>query len=151
MAQVGTKRRRIVIVAIVLVLLSIALATGLVSLARAKRWAQSRNCRSNMISIGLAARLWANDHGEMSPASLASISNELNTTKVLFCPGDREHPRPAVSDWSTFDETACSYEIVTPGIKDGDGSKVFLRCKAHGYLCYGDGSVFDGVSRSARK
>ena len=104
-----------------------------------------------MISIGLAARMWANDHGEMFPTSLASMSNELNTTKVLFCSSDREHSRPLVSDWSTFEEGKCSYEIVTRGIKDGDGSKVFLRCRVHGHLCYGDGSVFDGVKRSSRK
>lgn len=136
---------------VALLVLSVAFSAVLINLVRAKRWAESRNCRSNMISIGLAARLWANEHGDVFPTSLASVSNELNTTKVLFCPSDRKHPRPRVSDWSTFEESSCSYEMVTRGGRDGDGSKVFLRCKVHGHLGYGDGSVLDGVSRSARK
>jgi hypothetical protein len=49
--------------------------------------------------------------------------------------------------WSTFDERRCSYEIVNPGIPEGNLTNVFIRCKAHGHLGYVDGSVFDGKRR----
>ena len=149
--ETGRKPKRVRLIIVALALVCGLVLSCVIVVESSKRRAQFINCRSNMISIGLAARMWANDHDETFPTSLVSLSNELNTTKVLFCSSDRKHPRPKVSDWSTFDEAGCSYEIVSRGIRDGDSSKVFLKCTVHGHLGYGDGSVFDGVKRSANK
>jgi len=71
------------------------------------------SCSSNLKQIGLAFRMWANDHGERFPmhvsvvedgtkeialkdlavATFSSISNELNNPKPLACPRDSERDR----------------------------------------------------------
>ena len=78
------------------------------------------NCVSNLKQIGLAFRMWANDHGEKFPmqSSMFStnggttefnltgevwrhfqmISNELRNSKVLVCSEDKKRSR--TSDWS---------------------------------------------------
>jgi len=80
------------------------------------------NCISNLKQIGLAFRMWSNDHGEKFPWDVTSegpnggtqeyaltsqvwrhfqaISNELNTPKVLVCGDDRERQRTA--SWDSF-------------------------------------------------
>jgi hypothetical protein len=54
------------------------------------------------------------------------------------------------SRWAVFTPADSSYEIVTPGLKDGDTNGVFLRCRIHGYLGYADATVFDGVRRRTK-
>jgi hypothetical protein len=80
-------------------------------------------CISNLKQIGLAFRMWSNDHGEKFPWSVTAegtnggsmefnltgevwrhfqtISNELNTPKVLVCPVDSQN-RQKVADWQSF-------------------------------------------------
>ena len=124
-------------------------ALMLPALFRASQRAHKQNCLSSMVSINLAARLWANDHGEFLPRSLTEMSNELVSPKVLFCMStpDAQELREQMALWSTFDERRCSYEIVNPGISETNPNNVFIRCKAHGHLGYVDGSVFDGKRR----
>jgi len=128
--------------------LTITAVISLLGCTAAKRRANAVSCGNYMCSIGCAARIWAGDHDGYWPSDLLSMSNELSTTKILICPGDDSRkPGP----WATFNPTQSSYEIVTPHLRDGDTNGVFLRCKIHGYLGYADGSVFDGVSRRAKK
>jgi hypothetical protein len=98
-----------------------------------------------MVSIGFAARLWADDHEDQLPSDFLSMSNELIITKILICPGD--HLRLKAGNWTAFTSENSSYEIVTPGLRDSDTNSVFLRCKVHGNLGFADGTVFDGVRR----
>jgi hypothetical protein len=80
------------------------------------------NCVSNLKQIGLAFRMWANDHGEKFPMqwSVLStnrgtmefnltgevwrhfqiISNEINTPKVFFCREDKKRSR--TDNWNLF-------------------------------------------------
>ena len=60
------------------------------------------------------------------------------------------HGRQAAANWVTFTPADSSYEIVTPGLPDGDTNGVFLRCKIHGHLGYADATVFDGVRRRTK-
>ena len=73
------------------------------------------SCASNLKQIGLAFRMWANEHDEKFPmaltiaeggtkelalqglplASFMIISNELNNPKPLNCPEDKERTRVA--------------------------------------------------------
>src|SRR5688572_23933317 len=70
-------------------------------------------CLSHLKQIGLAFRMWSNDHGESFPwivstnesgtlefsgsgdplLHFVAISNELNTPKVLVCPSDSTIPK----------------------------------------------------------
>ncbi len=106
-----------------------------------KKWAQSEACGSNMKAVGLAGRLWANDHVELMPTNFMCMSNEVVTPKVLHCPAD--HERPRVSTWDEFSEENSSYLMVSPGAKEGTTNVVFIRCRIHGHLGFVDGSVFN--------
>jgi hypothetical protein len=86
-------------------------------------------CVSNLKQVGLAFRMWANDHGEKFPMALSTlgtnasglefrltgevwrqfqiISNELNSPKILACPSDA---RVRTTDWDDItNNTHLSY------------------------------------------
>jgi len=122
----------------------IALTVALVALVGcAKSQTQrteSLSCGNYMVSIGFAARLYADDRDGYLPSDLLSMSNEVITPKMLVCPGD--HSRKPAASWAVFTPADSSYELVTPHLHEGDTNRVFLRCKIHGSVLYGDGSVF---------
>jgi hypothetical protein len=139
------KKRIIIILSVVLLLAVVALV---IAASSAKRKSESVQCGNYMASIGCAARIWAEDHDGHFPSTLLSMSNELATPKILICPGD--HSRQPAASWASFTTADSSYEIVTGGLQDGDTNGVFLRCKIHGHIGYGDGTVFDGVRRRTK-
>src|SRR5436190_2789352 len=112
----------------------------LVSLVRAKGRAERTSCGNYMVSIGSAARLWANDNGDRFPPDLLSMSNEVISPKILICPGD--HSCKASASWASFTPEQSSFEMVTPSLREGDTNVVFFRCRIHGSVGYADGSVF---------
>jgi len=136
--------RRLIIIAVTLV----SLAVLPIVAPSARRKEESVRCGNYMASIGCAARLWADDHDNHLPSDLLSMSNEVIATKILICPGD--HSRPAAASWATFTAANSSYEIVTPGLRNGDTNGVFLRCKIHGHLGFADATVFDGIRRRSK-
>ena len=124
--------------------MTVAILPGMMlpALAKAKARAQSINCISNLKQIGLAARMYANDHEQTFPRDFLSMSNELVNPKLLVCPGDSSKTRSL--DWSTLTPQNISYEMVSPGMKEDAASQVFARCPIHGHVCRGDGSVQSG-------
>jgi hypothetical protein len=76
------------------------------------------------------------------------MSNEIADPKILVCPGD--HSRKVAVSRKVFTPADSSYEIVAPGLRDGDTNGVFLRCKIHGDVAYADATVFDGVRRRTK-
>ena len=135
-------KRRLLILALTLTAVAavFALAAPLV-----KRKVQSAGCSNTMGAICCAARIWAGDGDGHFPSDFLSMSNELNTPKVLICPGD--HSRQPAASWATFTPADSSYEIVTPGLHDSDTNNVFVRCKIHGHLGYADCAVLDEANR----
>jgi hypothetical protein len=123
---------------------AILAAMLLPALAKGKDRVQSISCTSNLKQIGLAARMYANDHEQTFPKDFPSMSNELINPKLLVCPGDSTKTRAV--DWSTLTPQNISYEIVSPAMKEGAATttKVFVRCPIHGHVCRGDGTVQSG-------
>ena len=126
-----------------LFVLLIALLTARLAIEPLKRHGEAVGCRKTMSSIAIAARLWADDHQELFPNSLAMLSNEVAVTRILICPAD--HSRQAASSWDNITSSNCSYEVVTPNLRGADATNIFLRCKIHGYLAFADSRVIDGV------
>jgi hypothetical protein len=106
----------------------------------ARQHADSMVCINNLKQIGVAARIWANEYGtDKLPSDLISISNQLVTPNILICRAD--HSRVAATNWAVFTTNSTSYEILAPGLRDGDREIAYIRCKIHNYVVFGDGSV----------
>jgi hypothetical protein len=108
-------------------------------LQQAKSEAQSIACINNLKQIGLAARLYAGDHNDVFPPDFISMKNELNSPKILFCPGEPTAVR--VGDWSQLDPNLISYRFLNPGGNEVDPSKQLTVCPIHGHVGLSDGSV----------
>jgi hypothetical protein len=131
-----------------LVMVPIVAAIALPALAKAKGGAQEAACVNNMKQICLAARIYANDHGEKWPSNFAMMSNEISMTKILVCPADKS-TKPA-SDWASFSDANVSYQLLIPGLDESKTSNSVpaLKCRVHpNSTGYSDGSV----QRSGRR
>jgi type II secretory pathway pseudopilin PulG len=80
-------------------------AIALPALAQTKPRSQRSACLNNLMQIGQAFRIWADDHGDIMPWNVhisnggsmggglaweyfSSVSNEFPTARVLVCPSD---------------------------------------------------------------
>jgi len=109
-------------------------------IGEAKKKAQSTACVNNLKQIGLGARMWANDHKDVLPPDFLAMRNELNTPKILVCPGD--HAKVRTANWAEFGPANLSYEFLAPGISARESpNTVMTRCPLHGHVGLLDGSV----------
>ncbi|MDB6035462.1 MAG: hypothetical protein JWM16_5800 [Verrucomicrobiales bacterium] len=83
-------------------------------------------CIGNLKQVGLGARMYANDHGDIMPKDFASLRNELPNDSETFCPSSNGSVR---------------FEILAPGEKEGDPNVVFARCPTHNNVLLMDGSA----------
>ena len=100
-------------VAVVIFVLAVLLAMLLPGLVAAKKKSQRISCVNNLMQIGLSFRLWEGDHTNLYPmavsttnggtmelaasqvvtATFLTLSNQLCTPYILFCPADSERIR----------------------------------------------------------
>lgn len=111
------------------------------ALAEAKEKAQAIACVNNLKQIGLAVRIWEGDHDNINPPDFLSMSNELSTPKILFCPGNTNHP--PVKTWADFAATTSPYEYLAAGATNADvePQRISVRCSLHNNIGLCDGSV----------
>lgn len=113
----------------------------LAAVEKARARAQSIACINNLKQVGLAIRIWANDNKDFSPPDFLSLSNELNTPKILVCPDDTN--RIAATNFANYSDANCSYEYLTPNAANAhdEPQRVLTRCPIHGHIGLCDGSV----------
>ena len=111
------------------------------ALSKAKAKAMRIHCVSNLKQIGLGARMYSGDNKEVFPPDFLSMSNELNSPKILVCPADTKHI--AVGTWAEFNPNQnLTYEYLKPGISGTIAlTEVIFRCPIHNNVGLGDGSV----------
>ena len=108
-------------------------------LQQAKEEAQSVGCVNNLKRIGLAARLWAKDHGDVFPPDFIAMKDQLTTPKLLFCAGDTAAAR--VSEWSQVEQSLISYRLLNPNGDLTEPTKPLATCVIHNHTVLSDSSV----------
>ena len=169
-----TKAFTLIELLVVIAIIAILAALLLPALAKAKRAARRAQCVTNIKQVVLAFKVWEGDHGDKYPMALGSahwgsqeqiysavsgaangygvtnvfcvMSNELNTTKTLYCPSDLSptalpadtiNPHGPVAtvatNWSGFGNANLSYFV------EGDAADKYPKMILTGDRNWGNG------------
>ena len=134
---------------------------------------QKLNCISNLKCVGLAFRMWSNDHQDAFPFNLSTsvggtqelcsrladgfdansflhycaISNELHSPIILVCKSD-SGKTPALN-FQHLTASNVTYRVRSgPDVAEINAKEVLAACPIHGHTLHCDGSVSEGAIRS---
>jgi hypothetical protein len=117
--------------------------------ADAQAEAERIQCINNLKQIGLSMRVWAQDNDDKYPQSVASMSNELNSIKFLFCPSDasraalaaRPMAKTQLAERAINTDTFSSYKFTVQPDDENYPECITARCPIHHNYLLADGSV----------
>lgn len=107
---------------------------------RARVASESAQCLNNLKQIGIAVRMWENEHNGFPP-DLLTLSNQLASPNVLVCPGERLRERKRVRRWSDLNMIGSSYTYFPPARNATAQPTILVTCPIHNNVCHADGSV----------
>lgn len=118
------------------------------AVSEARQKAMSMQCINHLKQIGLATHVWAQDNQDVWPPDYPSMSNELNTPKILVCPADTD--RMVATSFAQYSDANASYEYLAPSATNAaaEPSRVLTRCPIHGHIGLCDGSVQGHVAKN---
>lgn len=122
----------------------VAAGAFLPAMASARSQAQSIACVNNLKQVGLAVRLYANDHKEVFPTDPAKLGKYLGTSRVLICPAD---PGAAGLPAAPGGYSKSSYQFTLEGASAETPDRVIAECPIHHNTVRADGSVQRGGGR----
>jgi hypothetical protein len=107
--------------------------------AEAEARAERISCVNNLKQIGVAARIWANEHNGQLPPDFMSMKNQLPSWRVLQCPGDKGRH---IASWAQVAAGDVSYKVSTSGLTENDNPNIVVyECPLHSNVAMLDGSV----------
>jgi hypothetical protein len=107
--------------------------------AAAQSRAECVSCVNNLKQIGLAARMWSNDHQGQYPPDFSSMTNLLVTWTVFHCPGDKTRQ---INSWADVAGGDVSYQLDATGLTERDNMNIVVfECPIHHNFTMLDGSV----------
>jgi hypothetical protein len=102
----------------------------------------STACINNMKQIGLAASIYAKEHGGVFPPDFVSMATELANPKILYCPAAPGGAQ--ATEWAQLNPSTISYQFLNPNGNATDAQKPLTMCPIHGHVGLSDGSVHRG-------
>jgi hypothetical protein len=121
----------------------IIIATGAYLISRTRAKMESIQCANILSSIGVAARLYAQDNAGTYAPDVRIMSNEISTPKILVCPSDLA--KVAALHFFEVCPSNTTYEYLVSGVKQDDKStNAVFRCPIHRHVVCEDGRVIRG-------
>ncbi|MCI0744344.1 MAG: hypothetical protein L0Y58_02960 [Verrucomicrobia subdivision 3 bacterium] len=103
-------------------------ATGSVRTNWSQEQIEAYRCANNLLQINLAATLWAQAHNGFAPSNFVDL-HEYIAPMTLICPSRR--PRWLAVNWRTFDPSAITYQMTSPGVQWQSVHHSYARCPTH--------------------